>query len=235
MGAVICTRREKQTLKIAHKLFEKNGNNAQQSSRLEFTIEILEAIILALVALATAWSGFQAAQWNGHQSELYGEANSLNLEALSLTTSAGQDHLYNTNTLNAWLNAHMQGQKQIAQFYERRFLDEYKIAFYAWIKTDPFNNSEAPPGPAYMPGYRISKMEKAGNLSSEALSKFNQGTKARAIADDYVLNTVFLATVLVLTAISQRFHIKSIRTGLLILSFLLLLFAITDLSMLPRF
>jgi len=80
-----------------------------------------------------------------------------------------------------------------------------------------------------MPGYRISKMEKAGNLSSEALSKFNQGTKARAIADDYVLNTVFLATVLVLTAISQRFHIKSIRTGLLILSFLLLLFAITDL------
>ena len=74
MGGVICTRREKQTLKIAHKLFEKNGNNAQQSSRLEFTIEILEAIILALVALATAWSGFQAAQWNGHQAELYGEA-----------------------------------------------------------------------------------------------------------------------------------------------------------------
>ena len=129
----------------------------------------------------------------------------------------------------------MQGQKQITQFYERRFLDEYKIAFDAWIKTDPFNNSEAPPGPAYMPGYRISKMEKADNLSSEALSKFNQGTKARAIADDYVLNTVFLATVLVLTAISQRFHIKSIRTGLLILSFLLLLFAITDLSMLQRF
>jgi hypothetical protein len=129
----------------------------------------------------------------------------------------------------------MQGQKQITQFYERRFLDEYKIAFDAWIKTDPFNNSKAPPGPAYMPGYRISKMEKAGNLSSEALSKFNQGTKARAIADDYVLNTVFLATVLVLTAISQRFHIKSIRTGLLILSFLLLLFAITDLSMLQRF
>ena len=174
MGAVICTRREKQTLKIAHKLFEKNGNNAQQSSRLEFTIEILEAIILALVALATAWSGFQAAQWNGHQAELYGEANNLNLEAASLITSAGQDHLYNTNMLNAWLNAHMQGQKQITQFYERRFLDEYKIAFDAWIKTDPFNNSKAPPGPAYMPGYRSSKMEEAGNLSSEALSKFNQ-------------------------------------------------------------
>jgi hypothetical protein len=195
----------------------------------------LEAIIIALVALATAWSGFQAAQWNGHQAELYGEANGLNLEAVNLAASAGQEHLYNTNTLNAWLNANMQGQKQIAQFYERRFLAEYKIAFDAWIKTDPFNNSEAPAGPAYMPGYHSSKMEEAGNLSSEVLSKFNQGTKARAIADDYVLNTVFLATVLVLAAISQRFQIKSIRTGLIIMSFSLLLFAMKNLSTLQRF
>ena len=222
-------------MKIAHEPCEKNGNNAQQSSRLEFTIEILEAVILALVALATAWSGFQAAQWDGHQAELYGEANLLSVKAVSLNTSDGQDHLYNTNVLSAWLNANMQGNKKIAQFYERRFLAEYKIAFDAWIKTDPFNNSEAPPGPSYMPGYRSSKMEEASNLSNEALSNFNQGTKARATADDYVLNTVFLATVLVLAVISQRFQIKSIRTGLIILSFLLLLFAIMNLSMLRRF
>ena len=222
-------------MKIAHELGEKNGNNAQQSSRLEFTIEILEAVILALVALTTAWSGFQAAQWDGHQAELYGEANLLSIKAVSLNTSAGQDLLYNTNVLNAWLNANLQGQKQIAQFYERRFLGEYKIAFDAWIKTDPFNNDEAPPGPAYMPGYRSSKMEEASNLSREALSKFNQGTKARATADAYVLNTVFLATVLVLAAMSQRFHIRSIRMGLIILSFLLLLFDIMNISMLQRF
>ena len=129
----------------------------------------------------------------------------------------------------------MQGQKQIAQFYERRFLKEYKIAFDAWIKTDPINNSNAPPGPTYVPGYQSSKMQEASNLSRDALIKFDQGTKARATADDYVLNTVFLATVLVLAVISQRFQIKSIRTGLIILSFLLLLFAITDLSMLQRF
>jgi hypothetical protein len=78
-------------------------------------------------------------------------------------------------------------------------------------------------------------MGEAGNLRSEALSKFNQGTKARAIADDYVLNTVFLATVLVLAVISQRFQIKSIRTGLIIMSFSLLLFAIMNLSTLQRF
>jgi hypothetical protein len=129
----------------------------------------------------------------------------------------------------------MQGQKQIAQFYERRFLKEYKIAFDAWIKTDPINNSNAPPGPTYVPGYRSSKMLEASNLSREALSKFDQGTKARATADNYVLNTVFLATVLVLAAMSQRFHIRSIRMGLIILSFLLLLFDIMNISRLQRF
>ena len=222
-------------MKIAHEPGKKNGKNVSQPSRIEFTIEILEAVILALVALATAWSGFQAAQWDGHQAELYGEANLLSVNAVSLNTSDGQDHLYNTNVLNAWLNANMQGQKEIAQFYERRFLNEYKIAFDAWIKTDPINNSNAPPGPTYVPGYRSSKMKDASNLSREALSKFNQGTKARATADEYVLNTVFLETVLVLAAMSQRFHIRSIRTGLIILSFLLLLFDMMNISMLQRF
>jgi hypothetical protein len=222
-------------IEIAHKLCETNGKKTSRSSRTEFIIEILEAIILALVAVATAWSGYQAAQWDGYQAELYAEANILDIEAASLITSNGQELLYNTNTLNAWLNAKSQGNEQLAQFYEHRFLEEYKIAFDAWLKTDPFNNSQAPPGPMYMPEYRSSMMEEAHNLSSEASTKFHQGTKARATADDYVRNTVFLATVLVLMAISQRFEIKSIRSGLIILSFGLLSFGILTLFMLPRF
>jgi hypothetical protein len=46
----------------------------------------------------------------------------------------------------------MQGNTTAEQFYENRFLPEYRIAFDAWIKLDPFsNNSSAPPGPRYMP------------------------------------------------------------------------------------
>ena len=76
--------------------------------------------------------------------------------------------------------------------------------------------------------------EEAINITDEALIKFNEGTKARSTADDYIRNTVFLSTVLVLMAISSRFEIKSIRTGLLILSFGLLLFGILSVIMLPR-
>jgi hypothetical protein len=221
-------------IEIANKLCEKNGKDAQQSNRTEFITEILEAIILALVAITTAYSGYQAAQWDGMQAELYSEANLLNMEAATLITANGQELIYNSNTINAWLNAKMQGNEEIAEFYERRFLPEFKPAFDAWIALDPINNSEAPPGPLYMPEYHSSKMEEATNLSSEASTKHEHGTEARATADDYVRNTVFLATVLVLMAISQQFEIRSIRTGLIILSFVLLSLGILNLIVLPR-
>lgn len=222
-------------IEIAHKLCEADSNKRTQSPRAEFAIEILEAIILALVAVATAWSGYQAAQWDGHQAELYTESNILNVKAETLIVEDGQAAIYNTNTLNAWINAKIQGHEDIASFYERRFLPEFKPAFDAWIKLDPINNSQAPPGPRYMSEYHSSLLDEANELSEEASSKFEQGTKARATADDYIRNTVFLATVLVLTAISQRFEIKSIRTGLIILSFGLLFIGILSLIMLPRY
>jgi hypothetical protein len=77
-------------------------------------------------------------------------------------------------------------------------------------------------------------MEEANSLE-EAAVKFEKGTKARATAHDYIRNTVFLATVLVLMAISQRFEVKSICTGLIILSFALLSFGILTLFTLPSY
>jgi hypothetical protein len=221
-------------IEIANKLCEKDEKKTPRSSRSEFIIEILEATILALVAVSTAFSGYQAAQWDGLQAESYAVASTLDLKANGLELSDGQDVIYNTNTLNAWLSADMHGEEQIMNFYERRFLPEYKIAFDAWIKLDPINNSQAPPGPRYMPEYHSSKMDEANNLAEEAVAKFNEGTKARSTADNYIRTTVFLATVLVLMAISQRFEIRSIRTGLIILSFGLLSFGIVSLFMLPR-
>src|SRR5437660_12468173 len=56
-------------------------------------IEILEALILALVAVATAWSGYQAAQWAGKRAEQYAEATRLRItgEGLVHPGRAGAD------------------------------------------------------------------------------------------------------------------------------------------------
>jgi hypothetical protein len=221
-------------IEIVQKLCEDKGKKTPRSSRLDFSVEILEAIILVLVALATAYSGYQAALWSGEQSKLFAESSSLDVKANRLILENDQAGVYNTNTLNAWLNAKVEGREKIAEFYERRFLPDYKVAFNAWIKLDPINNSQAPLGPIYMPEYRNSIAEEANNFTEEASATFNDGIEARSTSDGYVRTTVYLATVLVLLAISQRFEIKSVRTGLIILAFGLLSFGILNLFMLPR-
>jgi hypothetical protein len=197
-------------------------------------LEIAEAVVLAAVAIATAWSGYQAALWTGQQSELYGQASKLRVEAEGAATYANQERLYNASTLVEWLTAEAQGDKKLADLFERRFLPEFRPALEAWKKTDPLNNPNAPAGPQLMPQYRSSKTDQAAKLNDQATKVFEQGTRARQRSDEYVRATVTLATVLLLIAISQRFNIRGVRVGLLVIATLLLCFPVYHILTLPR-
>jgi hypothetical protein len=197
-------------------------------------LEIAEAVVLAIVAIATAWSGYQAALWTGHQSELYGQASKLRVQAEGAATYANQERLYNASTVVEWLKAKAHNDKKLTDLFERRFLPEFRPAFEAWKKTDPLNNSDAPAGPQLMAEYRSSKTEEAARLNNEATESFEQGTKGRQHADEYVRATVTLATVLLLIAISQRFKTRGVRTGLLLIAMLLLCLPVYHILSLPQ-
>jgi hypothetical protein len=197
-------------------------------------LEIAEALVLAVVAIATAWSGYQAALWTGHQSELYGQASKLRVQAEGAATYANQERLYNASTVVEWLKADAEGNKKLSALFERRFLPEFLPAFEAWKKTDPVNNPNAPAGPQLMPEYRSSKTEAAARLNDQATEVFDQGTRARALSDQYVRATVTLATVLLLIAISQRFKVRAVRVGLLLAAMFLLCFPVYHILTLPR-
>ena len=83
-------------------------------------IEIIEALILALVAVATAWSGYQAAQWAGKRAEIR-RSDRLRVTAEGLATLAGQERIYDSDTFNSWLAAKLNRQGEAAEFFERRF------------------------------------------------------------------------------------------------------------------
>ena len=197
-------------------------------------LEIVEALVLAIVAIATAWSGYQAALWTGHQSELYGQASKLRVQAEGAATYANQERLYNASTVVEWLKAEAHGDKKLTDLFERRFLPEFRPAFEAWKKTDPLNNPSAPAGPQLMTEYRSSKTEDAARLNNQATEVFDQGTKSREYADQYVRATVTLATVLLLIAISQRFQTRRVRVGLLVIAMFLLCFPVYHILTLPR-
>lgn len=72
-------------------------------------VEIVEAVLLSLVAVSTAWTGYQAARWDGRSASLYGQSSKIRITATAIGTCGGQQQLYDATTLNAWLQAKLTG------------------------------------------------------------------------------------------------------------------------------
>jgi hypothetical protein len=176
------------------------GNPQEQPDRLRWErfVEISEAVVLAVVAVSTAWSGYQAAQWDGRQAERYGTASAIRIQADQKLTAGGQQKLLDVATFNTWIQAKKDGRAGLAALYVRRFSPAFKVAFDAWRDAGPISDPDVPPGPGFMPEYHNPQIEHGEQLNEEADAIFAEGTQARAIADDYIRITVVLASVLFL-------------------------------------
>ena len=225
---------EEMNIEAAYALSERGGHASEKQRRRRELGEILEIVILAIVAVATAWSGYQAARWDGRQALLYGESTTMRIEADEAATLGGQQRLLDVSTFNTWIEARAQGQDQIADLYVERFSPEFRVAFDAWLRTRPFSNPDAPPGPSFMPEYHNEQIEHAAELNRQASEAFERGTEARETADRYVRLTVLLATVLFLVAVSQRFTYRAVRLTATMLAGGLLIFALFGVVTLPR-
>jgi hypothetical protein len=189
-------------------------------------LQICEATLLALVTIAAAWAGYAAAKWGtasrveiAQSSTLRNLATRADLEALSTKN-------FDSSTFNAWFIAYTLGNKQKEAVAERRFRPQFRVAFNAWMATDPVHNPNAPPGPTYMPQYKLPVQAQAKALDSRATAKFNEGSHAGEISDNYIRITVFLAAVLFLVGIGSTFKIHNIRYALVTFGLALLVVAI---------
>ena len=158
----------------------------------------------------------------------------MGVEAAANATRGGQLQLLDVVTFNTWIKLREDKANATADFYVKRFSPEYKVAFDAWLKTDPFNNSDAPAGPVRMQEYHNALLEKSAQLSQKATETFAQGAEAREIAEFYVQRSVMLATVLFLTALAQRFKLRKVRIGLVLVAASLLVYQLVGLAMHPR-
>jgi hypothetical protein len=217
---------------VAHAVV--HGHKREHTDRREGLIEIGEAVLLAIVAISTAWSGYQTGKWDGHQASLYSLSSRYRVQADGATTLSGQQRLYDTNTFGFWLQAKSQGREADAELFERRFRPEYRPAFRAWLALDPFHNRKAPPGPIFMPQYKNAAAERAIVRNRQASEAFDEGTKARERGDRYLKVTVLLATVLFLTALAQKFKVHGVRIALLVVCAALLMIALVSIAGYPR-
>lgn len=201
--------------------------------RWEPLAEVIATLVLALATVATAWSGYQAARWGGEQSTSYSQAGALRTESVRASNQAGQLVQIDIGLFINWVNAFAAEDPRLTSFYEDRFRDEFYPAFEAWLETEPVKNPGAPSSPFEMPEYHVSLALEADMLEEQAAEFFAQGEAANQIGDSYILNTVFLASVLFLGGIASRFKAMSARWVILLFSLAILVFGLYNIITYP--
>src|ERR1700744_4005141 len=209
------------------------GSESEAPSRHDRRLSIAEALLLSLVAVLAADSGYAAAKWGTESSIQLAKASAQRVRASRLDNDAIVTRTLDSVSFNAWFSAFSVGNKKAEALAVKRLRPGYRPAFNAWLATDPAHNPNAPPGPSYMPQYVIPQQTLANKLDAQADEEFTAGSDAGGTADKYVRDTVFLATVLFLVGISGHVKMRQARYGLIVVGVLLLLFSVIQLLGLP--
>ena len=212
---------------------EKSAGGSESAGR-DRTATIIEAALLAVVAVLAAYSGYASSKWSTESRLDLAHASTARTLASTATSEADTNCNFDSSTFTAWFTAKVAGNEGAMAIAERRFRPAFRVAFDAWLATNPDTNPHAAPGPTYMPQYKQPELHRADVLDAEATRAFNDGSDAAGHSDDYVLTTVYLATVLFLVAISGHFSMLSLRYALMGVGVLILVFAVGQLLTLPR-
>jgi hypothetical protein len=200
---------------------------------LEWILPAIEATLLAIVAVLAAWSGYSSAKWNTDSRLQIAKASTARTQASTAELLDLSQKNFDSSTFTVWFVAYDSGEPTKMLVAERRFTPNFRRAFDAWMMTRPFTNPHAAPGPTYMPQYRQPELALANRLNTRADLLYASGSAAGSHGDDYVLLTIYLATVLFLVAISGQFRVRPVRIGIIGLSGVVLVVALVHLTTLP--
>ncbi len=188
-------------------------------------ISVSGAVLLSVVTIVAAWSGYSAAKWGTESSLKLAKASATRTKANrafqeSLTFRTADGILFNT-----WFAAYLTHNPNGMRLAEKRFRPEYRVAFDAWLATHPFTNPDAPAGPQEMPQYIPTGEAQSRLLDASANAFYAQGQRAAETGDEYVRVTVILASVLFLVGLSTQFPLLGVRLAMIGVGAGLLIFA----------
>ena len=126
-----------------------------KSERHSRIIQISEAVLLSIVTITAAWAGYSAARWGTASRVDIAQSSTLRNIATRDDLEANSLRNFDASTFNAWFIAFTLNSPQKEAIAIRRFRPAFKVAFDAWMATDPLHNPHAPPGPTYMPQYKL--------------------------------------------------------------------------------
>jgi hypothetical protein len=205
------------------------SNDTQRYRWLEF----IAGFLLLAAGTASAWNSYQAERWSGVQATRYSRANALRVESARASAEAGILREIDVIAFSSWLDAYAAGNKQLERFYRERFPVDFLPAFNKWFAANPLKASGSAPTPFSLPEYRLEPAERAKKLENEAVQTFSEGQVANQYGDDYVLNSVVLALVLLFAGISQQFDSPIVKVALLCIAIALCAVAFSRIATYP--
>src|SRR5262245_57176852 len=201
--------------------------------RRDRTIAIVEAVLLSVVTITAAWSGYSAAKWGTESSLQLAKASATRTKASRAFQESLTLRAQDATDFNAWFDAYLRGDKDDERVAARRFRPDLNRAFRAWLATNPFTNPSAPRGPQYMPQYKPTGAAESKLLDAQADAHYARGQDAAITGDKYVRVTVVLASVLFILGISSHFPFRGVRIGLVVVGAALLILAAVQILQLP--
>jgi hypothetical protein len=214
---------------VGKEIQEHRRHNDRGESR---WVTILEALLLAIVAVMAAWSGYASAKWSTESRLLIADASTARIEASTAAIEADELLILDNEAFDAWFVAYVAGNQEAMDQAERRFRPAFEVAFTAWQAADPADES-TPASPTSMPEYEEPERADADELNQKADELHDEGVEAGTTADEYVQTTLYLASVLFLVGISGHFPVRAARLGLVGIGAAITIFAAVQIVQLP--
>jgi hypothetical protein len=174
-------------------------------------VEVVATILLALAAVATAWSGYQATRWNGEQTKASSRTNAIRIDAARAQGLAQAQTQVDVATFIQWVDAYAKNETALQDFYFRRFRVEFKPAVEAWLATTPLKNPDAPLTPFAMPQYKLAATAEADRLDTDAELSAAQVRRNIQRSSNYVLGVVLFSIALFFAGTSTKLNDPRLR------------------------
>src|SRR4029078_3080048 len=142
------------------KEISEHAKHADPHERRDQLISITEAILLSVVALLAAWSGYAASKWATESRVELATAASLRIEGSRGGADAFELRSYDASTFESWFSAYIAGNTPAMRLAERRFRPDFKGAFDAWRGTKPETDRDASGRPTHMPHAKLRRTSK---------------------------------------------------------------------------
>ncbi len=190
----------------------------------EYWLELIASVLMAIAIVCTAYSAWQATRWGGVQATAFAESGSLRNQSVAALSTANTQISYDATTYGQFVFRFRDQIRDDEDLAEARELadslmrDEFLVYLDEWLALDPLNDPDAPRTPFELDDFSNERLEESQQLVDQAEVRFEEARDANQTGDDYILATVFFASVLFFTGISSKFTRLNLRTVILILA-----------------